>query len=86
MEYQEFTADQINRFIDRFTPVYVDGKETNPVPNDRRVTVWCDHEDSDYCGFACDTTGNEMGINILIAKCWIYEDELKQLIANHPNV
>lgn len=73
----ELSAEQIYEHIERFTPIYKDGKEINPIPKDRKVTVWCDGANEE--GFACNVTASEMGLEALIAKSWIYEDELQAL-------
>ena len=54
----ELTAEQINEHIEKFTPIYKDGKEINPIPKDRKVTVWCEGTNEE--GFACNVTANEM--------------------------
>jgi len=58
-------------------PIYKGGKEINPIPKDRKVTVWC--EGTNEGGFACNVTADEMGLEALIAKSWIYEDELQTM-------
>ncbi len=76
-QYKELTAEQINEHIDDFTPIYKDGKEINPIPNDAKVTVWCEGDDEK--GFVCNVTADEMGLEIFIAKSWIYEHKLQKL-------
>lgn len=77
----ELTAEQINEHIDKFVKIYDDnGNQVNPVPTDKKVTVWC--ESNIEQGFACNVTVDEMGIEILIARSWIYEDELQELCKN----
>lgn len=73
----ELTAEQIYKHIKKFTPIYKDGKEINPIPKNRKVTVWCEANSDE--GFVCNVTADEMGIVAFIAKSWIYEDELQAL-------
>jgi hypothetical protein len=80
----DLTAEQINKHIEKFTPIYKDGKEENPIPKDRKVTVWC--EGTEEQGFACNVTANEMGLEALIAQSWIDEDYLQKLCAVEKNL
>jgi len=84
----EPTAEQINEFYDYFTPIYDEnGKEINPLPDDRKITVWCESgKDVDEQGFAYNVTDVDMGIEILIAKAWISQEKLDSLIKNYGTV
>jgi len=73
-----YTAEQIDEHIDKFTEVYENGKEVNPVPYDTKVTVWCESKTDE--GFLCDQTTDEIGFELLVVKRWILESELKELI------
>lgn len=72
------TAEQINKYIGHFKPIYENGKEINPMPKNTKITVWCDNEQGDD-GFAYDTTTLDMGINCFIAKSWILQSDLEKL-------
>jgi hypothetical protein len=78
----ELTAEQIHEHLDKFTPIYDNGEEVNPIPNDFRVTVWCDNG-LDDAGFVCDTVADEMGLEQFIAKRWIKEADLHALFTTH---
>jgi len=77
----DLSAGNINRFKSHFIKIYnEDGKEVNPIPDDKRVTVWCDGGKMEHQGFAVNVTGKTIGLNVLIADSWIYQTELKKLI------
>lgn len=70
----ELTAEEINKHIDKFLPVY-----TNPIPSKTKVTVWCEAESLADSGFAENTTIEEMGFELFIAKSWILQSDLEAL-------
>lgn len=72
------SAEQIYKHIDKFIPIYDNGREVNPIPEDRKVTVWCNRPGER--GFVCNTTALDLGIAAFIAKSWIYEDELQKIV------
>lgn len=76
--YQELTAEQIHPFLRYFTEMYLNGKEINTIPNNLKVTIYC--ESKDDSGFMTNVTTDEAGWNMLIAKSWILEEELQKLI------
>ena len=73
----EWTAEQINVHIDKFLPI-----ETNPIPPNTLVTVWCKAEDLSDSGFADNITVEEMGLELLIAESWILQSDLDTLCEN----
>ncbi|MBU0847355.1 hypothetical protein KKH23_09255 [Patescibacteria group bacterium] len=74
----DLTARQINKFIDKFTVIHINGEDVNPIPKDKKVTVFVDDGDWD-CGFVCNTMAIDLGITALIAVSWIYEDDLMRM-------
>jgi len=79
---EKMTAEEINKYIEHFIPIYNDkGKEINAMPNNTKITVWCDNGQGDE-GFAYDTTTLDMGINAFIAVSWILQSDLEKLAAN----
>jgi len=79
----DLTAEQINEHIDKFTDIYKDGKEMNPMPDDVNITVWC-KSDSE-CGFAYNTTTDEMGLEAFIAKKWILHENLLRAVGERSS-
>jgi hypothetical protein len=77
-----YEAEQIAVYLDRFVPIYRDGKEINPIPENVAITVYC--ERSDDCGFIENITHDQMGIEELIAKSWILQDDLDSLLSGMP--
>lgn len=76
----DLTSEQIVKHLDKFTQIYQDGKKINPIPDNVAVTVYCNGgDDSENVGFCCNCTTDEMGLELLIAKSWILEDELQEL-------
>lgn len=65
------------RHLDKFTPIYHEGQEVNPIPEDVKVTIFC--EGSDDEGFLEDIYRKDGGITLLIAKSWILQTDLDQL-------
>ena len=78
----DYTADQVYTFISRFTPIYEHGKVTNPIPDGVKITVFC--EGREESGFVENITHDEMGIEKLIAKSWILQSELDDLLSALP--
>lgn len=76
----EPTAEQINAHIDKFTDIYVNGKESNPIPIDQQVTVWCDGLFTS--GFLYDVNGMFMDPEVVYPQKWILQSELDELLAN----
>lgn len=75
----DLSAENINRFIDKFTEIY--GDAAAPIPDKRRVTVWCSNG-MHISGFAVNVNTSTIGLNALIAQRWILHTELVQLIVN----
>jgi len=72
---KELSIEEINKHINEFTPVYNnDGKEVNPVPSDKKLTVYCGNDE-----FMTDVYAEEMGMELFIVKSWIYQDDLQRL-------
>lgn len=78
------TAEDINKHIASFTSIYDEnGKEINPIPEDKKVTVYC--EGTNERGFVENTKGSKIGFHALIAKSWILQSKLKTLVKNDKN-
>lgn len=71
-------AEEINKYIEHFKPIYKNGERINPMPKNTKITVWCDNGDDEQ-GFAYNTTTYDMGINCLIAQKWILQSDLEKL-------
>jgi hypothetical protein len=83
----EPSAEQINQFYDHFILMYDEsGKEINPLPQNQKLTIWCESNDGEEAGFAYDVAFNEMGLELFIAKSWIQQDKLDELIRTHGTV
>lgn len=76
---EDLTAEQINIYIDKFLPIYTNGREGNPIPENVKITVWHESLDGEESGFSFNTTKAEMGLEIFIAKSWIRQSELEFL-------
>lgn len=74
-------AEEINKYIEHFKPIYKNGEEINPLPENIKITVWCDDGRGEE-GFAYNTTTSNMGLNLFIAKSWILQSDLERLAAN----
>lgn len=75
------TAEQMNEHIDQFQIIWKEGHEENPMPDDVKLTVYCDN-DADERGFLENVTTDEMGLDALIARKWIRHAHLLELINN----
>ena len=75
-------AEEINKYIEYFIPIYNEnGEQINPMPENTKITVWCDDGRGED-GFAYNTTTLDLGLNAFIAKSWILQSELERLAAN----
>ena len=71
----DWTAEQINEHIDKFTSI-----EDKPIPDNTIVTVWCDGGDFIRSkGYLDNITKDEMGFEALISRSWILQTELDKL-------
>lgn len=77
MAYRDLTAEEINQHIGDFIEIYKEGKIVNDMPDDVKLTVWCEGTNEE--GFICNSTTSEMGITALIARRWITEEKLQEL-------
>ena len=66
----------IQRNLDKFTPIYNEGEEINPIPKNIRITVYC--ESATDRGLLVGVFKKDIGIEILVAKSWIYHSELME--------
>jgi len=69
-----YSAEKINEFIDNFKNI-----DTNEPPKDEKVTVFCD-DGNDEVGFCENTLFSDIGFNMFIAKKWILQTELDELM------
>lgn len=60
--------------LDKFTEIYKDGKEINPLPKNKKLTVFCSGDEDE--GFIENVTTSEMGLEIFMAKKWILQEGL----------
>ncbi len=73
-------ANEIYKFIDSFKNIYdKKGDEINPIPENEKVTVYCEGTDLKHRGFIENSLKSELGFEALIAKSWILHSDLKQL-------
>ena len=83
MTLEEIENDKVVRIcydhLDKFTEIYPkDGtQDENPIPKEGRITVYCNGSMGD--GFVINTTYDEMGLEMFIAKKWILHSELEKL-------
>jgi len=75
---KELSIQEISKHISKFNDIYDEnGNEINPIPQGVRITVYCKSDKDE--GFADNVTSDELGLNALIARSWILEDELRKL-------
>lgn len=74
----EIPVIKIQKNLKHFTPIYKDGKEVNLIPDNTKVTVYC--EGTNDSGFLTNVTNKECGLELLIAKSWILETDLRALV------
>lgn len=75
------SSELIYKFIDHFKPIYGDdGSEINPMPENEKITVYCEGSSFEERGFLDDVTTKEMGLGAFIAKKWISQSELEALL------
>ena len=63
--------------LDKFTDIYSEGKEENKIPDNIKLTVFCQGSNDE--GFLINVTSDELGLEALIAKKWILHSELEKL-------
>lgn len=63
--------------LDKFTNIYENGNEVNPIPENVKITIYCEH--NEYDGFVFNTTSDKLGIQSLIAEKWILHSELEEI-------
>ena len=63
--------------LHEFTDIYSNGKEVNKLPDNVKLTVFC--QGSCEEGFLINVTSDELGFEVLIAKKWILHWELEKL-------
>lgn len=75
---KELSVEEISKHISKFNQIYDEnGNEINPIPEGVKITVYCKSDQDE--GFADNVTRAELGLNALIARSWILEDELRKL-------
>lgn len=80
MDLEQIMLRQINSHLDQFVDIYdADGSEVNPIPDNVKITVWIS-DGRDNEGFAVDVFGHHLGLEELIAKKWILQSRLDQLL------
>lgn len=68
------SAKRIYKHIDSFTDIK-DAK----APHDKILTVFCD-DGNEEVGFAEDIMFEDLGLSMFIAKKWILQEDINQLI------
>lgn len=68
------TVKNLYNNLSKFTDIYINGKEVNPIPNDIKLTIFCSSDDEE--GFLENVTKQEAGLNLFIAKKWILQKDL----------
>jgi len=66
--------EELYNSLPRFTNIYINGEEINPIPSDVKLTIFCSSDDEE--GFLEDVTKQEAGLNLFIAKKWILQKDL----------
>jgi len=80
MSEKQYTAEELYEYIEHYTSIYDEkGEEINPIPDDIKVTVYCNGGDA---GFVENVTKDEMGFSIFIATKWILQATLDKLLEN----
>lgn len=69
--------------LDKFTDIYSEGKEVNQIPDNVKLTVFCQGSNDE--GFLINVTSDELGIEALIARKWIIHTELEEIIGDKIN-
>lgn len=76
----EPSANYIDQFHDQFITIHdADFHEVNPIPEDQYVTVYCEG-DRDNIGYVWNVKGGELGLEALIARKWILQSKLEDLM------
>jgi hypothetical protein len=76
----EWTAEQMYEHIDKFLSM-----EADPIPDGKKVTIWCNSGDLSTSGFVENTTFDELGLNAFISEKWILQSELDRLCRKSRN-
>ena len=63
----KITIEELYDNLNKFTNIYENGEEINPIPSDELITVYCDDSDMEE-GFAENIFRDELGLNGFIAK------------------
>jgi hypothetical protein len=81
MSKQEIEEEKVVRIcyenLDKFTDIYSKGKEENKIPDNIKLTVFCQGSSDE--GFLINVTSDELGFEALIAQKWIIHSELEKL-------
>jgi len=64
--------------LDKFNEVYPGESATSTIPKDVKMTVFC--EGTSESGFAINVTYDELGFDIFIAKSWILQTEIEEIL------
>jgi hypothetical protein len=72
------SAKQLYKLTEKFNNICVNGKIVNPIPSDVKITVLCDSECGQ--GFLENVSDKELNRSTLIAKSWILQSDLENLI------
>ena len=66
----------VSNNLHRFNEIYLEGKEENPVPKNTPVIVYCS-DGGGTQGWLSVMEVSDLGLNQLIMRKWITQDEFK---------
>ena len=70
---RDLAPKDLNHFYD----IYENGEMINPMPEDKKITVYCESETEE--GYITDIFKAELGLAELIAKKWQYQEVVNDL-------
>lgn len=76
---KEYTVEQLYEQLPSFTDIY--GDNAKDMPEGVNLTVYCSNG-GDEEGFIENAKSDELGLHALIAKKWILQSDLDNLLAN----
>lgn len=79
---QEYTTKQLIAAMPNFTQIWDETRniESNPIPENVRVTVFCNGTNLEDRGFAENVLSSDLGLNALIAESWILQTDLDKIM------
>lgn len=77
---RDYSAKQLKDALPNFKKIWDSGKEINPLPDNVKLTVYCEGEKVNDRGFVENVTSSELGLEYLIAHSWILQEDLDKLL------